>query len=382
MFTPSDLPQFTGDSQPEIFNLLKIGNYKVDETKLGIDLSARESEPKSHDPKTAFSAPKPSAIKVAFSSAYQKIKPYNGILIYPVVFIGSFLVFYSTMNFPSLAAAATGLFTRSQDQQQLGQDVAAYNQWISGYFYAVSNHDLLSPNNDYDHDGLTNYDEFVMKTNPTVADSDSDGVADGVEILNMTNPWGAGPLTSAQKKLISQIDQNMISERISFGVSAKDLGITPANSDSANFDLGKPGLLTIPKLSISAPLIFSPDPSAFDRDLEHGVIHYPGTALPGETGTMYVSGHSSDYIWKHDKFATIFTKINRLQPGDDIYVMVYGKDGKQYNFRYRVTGQKVYSPDDQTQFIDNSSAKLNLSTCWPIGTAQNRMVVSAQLSPL
>jgi LPXTG-site transpeptidase (sortase) family protein len=217
-----------------------------------------------------------------------------------------------------------------------------------------------------------------MRTNPTLADSDSDGTTDGVELINSTNPWGSGGLTSAQSKLRDKISLNMVSERITYNVSANQ-GKTIDDASKNNFDLSKPGVLSIPKLKLEVPLIWSKDPADFDSDLQKGVIHYPGTALPGSIGTMYVSGHSSDYIWKRDKYATVFTKINFLSPGDDVYVTVYGKDGKVYNYRYRVTVQKVYSADDQTQFIDNTVAKINLSTCWPIGTSKDRMVVSAEL---
>ncbi|HEX5430189.1 MAG TPA: sortase [Patescibacteria group bacterium] len=375
---PQELPQSNSD-QPEIYRLLKIGNFDVtaDATGFVLKQSAQIEAKPLELPKNE------KGLEVTNFLAFLRriFHPYKSILVYPAVFAGSFLIFYSTMNFPSLAAQAQGFFAKPQDQQILGEDLTAYNQWIGGYFYSVSNKDLLAPDNDYDNDGLTNYDEYMLRTNPTLSDSDGDGTADGVEALNSTNPWGAGGLTSDQSKLLTNVNLNMVSERISYAVSSnKGSAITTADAD--NFDLSKPGVLSIPKLNISAPFIFSPDASAFDNDLEHGVIHYPGTALPGEVGTMYVSGHSSDYVWKHDPFATIFTKINYLKPGDDIYITVYGKDGKVYNYRYRVTGQNVFSPDDQTQFIDNSSAKLNLSTCWPIGTAKNRMVVSAELSSL
>ncbi|MBX4204815.1 MAG: sortase [Candidatus Doudnabacteria bacterium] len=376
-----DIINMESNGEPEIYRLLKIGSFSVVPENSGFTIK-QEEEPqlKIAMEKVAVTA---SAVKELVSPVWNRTKSMRGLLIYPVIFAVSFLIFYSTMNFPSLIAQAQGWFAPKQDQQILGKDLAAYNAWISGYFYSVSNKDLLAANNDYDHDGLTNYDEFVMRTNPTLADSDTDGTTDGVELINSTNPWGSGGMTTAQGKLRDKIDLNMVSERITFGVAANKKGtVNTASADSDNFDLTKPGVLSIPKLNIQAPLVFSRDPSEFDRDLERGVIHYPGTALPGNTGTMYVSGHSSDYIWKHDKFATIFTKINYLAAGDDIFITVYGKDGKVYNYRYRVTGQNVYSADDQTQFIDNTAAKLNLSTCWPIGTSKNRMVVSATLSPL
>jgi len=130
------------------------------------------------------------------------------------------------------------------------------------------------------------------------------------------------------------------------------------------------------------PIIWSKDPVDFDHDLTEGVVHYPGTALPGEQGTVYISGHSSDYVWKRHPYRQVFARINTLEPGDDIFIDVYGADGKLYNYRYTVAYENVYSPDDQTQFIDNSAAKLNLSTCWPIGTQKDRYVVTAVLSNL
>ncbi len=43
--------------------------------------------------------------------------------------------------------------------------------------------------NDYDHDGLSKHDElFVHHTNPVLADTDLDGVNDGDEVRNGTNP--------------------------------------------------------------------------------------------------------------------------------------------------------------------------------------------------
>ena len=215
-----------------------------------------------------------------------------------------------------------------------------------------------------------------MRTNPTLADSDSDGYSDGTEVINGYNPWGSGKMNDLQTKLVAGLDLDTINNRITYNASATTGGQI-AGADTANYNLDTPGQLSIPRLNLQVPLIWSKDPSDFDKDLTEGVIHYPGTALPGQQGTMYVSGHSSDYIWKVHPYKQVFAKLNYLQPGDDVFVTVYGQDGTTYTYRYQVTGNQVYAPDDQSQFIDNSTHKLNLSTCWPIGTQQNRLVVSA-----
>ena len=231
-----------------------------------------------------------------------------------------------------------------------------------------------------DKDGLSNYDEFVMRTNPTVADSDLDGKSDGAEVIDNTNPWGNGSMTKQQKSLLEKIDLIKINNRLNYNVvSINDSEVLPPKID---YDLSKPGRLSIPKLNMQVPLIWTKDPKDFDSDLTKGVVHYPGTALPGEKGTAYISGHSSDYLWKKHPYKQVFARINALEVGDDIFIDIYGLDGKTYNYRYRVSAENVYKPDDQTQFIGNGQAKLNLSTCWPIGTQKDRYVVSATLVPL
>lgn len=347
----------------EIHRLLKLGDYSDSSHINGAPegLPVRQAEVKLKN--------KPTVPEENFTNRLR------GLIIYPIIFILAFSFFYVVLNFSSITAQVQGFFTKPQAQQELGNQLQPYYTWISNYYYAVSDSKLLDPSNDIDKDGLTNYDEFIMRTNPIVADSDGDGSSDGIEVINDYNPWGAGFMTAAQKELANKLDTGLINNRIGFNAS-QNSGIVLGTA-TTNFDLSKPGRLSIPKLNLSVDLIWSKDPSSFETDLTRGVIHYPGTALPGDTGTIYVSGHSSDYVWKHDPMQSIFAKINYLKPGDDVFIDVYNQDGKVYNYRYQVTGNAMYKPDDQTQFIDNSTSKLNLSTCWPIGTAANRLVVSA-----
>src|SRR5438552_3712454 len=60
-----------------------------------------------------------------------------------------------------------------------------------------------------------------------------------------------------------------------------------------------PNLLLIPSLGIKAPVGYpeKTDENEFQNFLQNGVVHYPGTALPGQPGNVYIFGHSSDYIW-------------------------------------------------------------------------------------
>lgn len=358
------------DYESEIHRLLKIGGSAEDHS-----FSHAPEHLPTHKPQEV-SVPHSGAAAATVVEAPEFGKNLKSLLVYPFIFLAAFVFFYLVLNFTAIWGQVAGIFSKPQAEQILGTDTVEYYKWIGNYFYAVGDQKLLEPTNDLDKDGLSNFDEFTMRTNPIVADSDNDGFTDGIEVINNHNPWGSGKMTSQQRELAEKVDLIMVNNRVSYNVSQNKPG-TVAGIATDNFDLEKPGRLSIPKLNLSVPLIWSKDPSTFDADLTKGVIHYPGTALPSENGIVYVSGHSSDYIWKRNPMQNVFARINQLSAGDDVFIDVYGKDGKVYNFRYQVQTNKTYAADDQTQFIDSSGSKLNLSTCWPIGTQKDRLVVTA-----
>jgi sortase A len=308
-------------------------------------------------------------------------------LVYPVVFIVALTFFYLLFNLPAIFSQVGGwINTKPQAQEVTGTDYSSYYTWIQKYYFAVSDAELIDPLNDIDKDGLTNYDEYNLGTNPLIADSDQDGRSDGQEVVNDTNYWGSGSMTAEEKKLTENMDKNVISNRIS-GHMANDVQKNSANSQVSgaveySYDMTRSGSLSVPKLNLNVPIIWTQDLKTLDNDLTQGVVHLPGTAMPGENGVIYISGHSSDYIWKKHPYVQVFAKLNLLKPGDDIFVTVQDQDGKVLNFRYQVESTTIYKPDDQEQFITDHGSVLNLSTCWPLGTQQNRMVVSARPVPL
>lgn len=379
-----------GEQSTEIHKLLKIGDFAESHDSYEdssapaylpmaeeVPFESGHNEERIHAIETdVLEVDRPSKIKREFKAKH--------ILLYPLVFVIAFGFFYVLLNISSLWSQFQGFFTKPQEEVVLGESLNEYYSWIGGYYFSVGDRNLLEPNHDIDKDGLSNMDEFTMRTNPVLADSDGDGYSDGLEVLNAFNPWGQGSMTENQTKLAAGLDTAVVNNRISYNsapTTQQNLG-TVSGAQIISYDQQIPGKLSIPRLNMQVPIIWSQDPENFDADLGKGVIHYPGTSMPGNLGTVYISGHSSDYIWKRSAFGQVFSRINHLQPGDDIFVELYGLDGTTYNYRYEVTGQKTYAPDDQTQFIDDSGYKLNLSTCWPIGTTKERLVVSAVQVPL
>lgn len=55
---------------------------------------------------------------------------------------------------------------------------------------------------DTDRDGLTDTEETLYATNPTIADVDNDGYLDGQEVVNLYNPGGNAPIRIADSPLV------------------------------------------------------------------------------------------------------------------------------------------------------------------------------------
>src|SRR3989344_6341733 len=307
---------------------------------------------------------------------------------YPIIFVAAFGFFYVILNLGAFYAKFEARFHPAPVEPQtagtvLGVATDEFTTWISKYFYAVNSPDAISPNNDFDRDGLTNYQEFLIGTSPIKKDTDNDVYSDGREILNGYNPLYEGAMTAAQQETIREWDLQDINNRISYYVTAS-LPTGPAKPSLLpviNYDLSKQGEVKIPKLGMTAPLLWPQSENDFTDDLDRGIIHYPGTALPGQGGVSYLSGHSSNYIWRSQSYAHVFARLNELKPGNEFFITVPTHEGTQV-LRYLVQSVIEYQPEDQAQFEapDDQNSYLNLSTCWPIGTIARRLVVSGKLA--
>jgi sortase A len=110
-------------------------------------------------------------------------------------------------------------------------------------------------------------------------------------------------------------------------------------------------------------------------DLRKGPGHYPSTQLPGHEGNAAIAGHRTTY-------GAPFGDLDQLVPGDRIVVTtVQGK------FRYTVTEQRVVDPSE-ISVLDPSQdparaghelATLTLTTCNPKYSAEQRLIIRAQL---
>lgn len=141
----------------------------------------------------------------------------------------------------------------------------------------------------------------------------------------------------------------------------------------------EPNILRIDSLGIRAPIRYTETVSekVFQKELQDGVVHYPGTANPGKPGNVYIFGHSSDYPWSKGSYKAIFALLSHLEKGQTIVVT----DAQGTPFTYTVTGRKVVAPTD-LHVLDQQGYRdylLTLQTSYPIGTALKRLIVTAKL---
>lgn len=129
--------------------------------------------------------------------------------------------------------------------------------------------------------------------------------------------------------------------------------------------------LSIPKLKIQDAAV-----TVAGDDLGVSLVHYGGTALPGEYGTTVIFGHSTlPQFYNPKKYKTIFSTLPLMKGGDEIYVTY---DGITYT--YIVYDLAVTGPSDLSaleQRFDDSY--LTLVTCVPPGTYWQRLHVFAKL---
>lgn len=140
-----------------------------------------------------------------------------------------------------------------------------------------------------------------------------------------------------------------------------------------------PNTLIISSLDISVPVQYVDQKSeaAFQTALQNGVVHYPGTALPGQTGNVYIFGHSSDFIFSKGHYKTVFALLPNIQNGAAIIL----SDNQGTAYEYIVQKSFVTAANDISVINPPSNGKklLTLQTSYPVGTALRRYIAVAEL---
>ncbi len=158
--------------------------------------------------------------------------------------------------------------------------------------------------------------------------------------------------------------------------------LLPLTQNNTPQPLPEQATLTIPRIGITVPILFSKDKEinteALYTKLQNGVINYPTSVKPGEKGTSIILGHSSSYPWQKGRYRSVFALLGKLQTGDTFTVRY--DDGRL--FTYTIQKSVIFNPKienhDLTQLTEHADDEtIVLVSCWPIGTDYQRIAVIA-----
>lgn len=149
---------------------------------------------------------------------------------------------------------------------------------------------------------------------------------------------------------------------------------TPSEITPVDSDFG----LVVPKISANARVIKDVDPfdpAGYQKALSQGVAHAKGTALPGQTGNIFLFSHSSVDFWQATRYNSIFYLLNKLETGDEIDLYYQGQ-----KYRYQVRAKKIVGPNEISYLRKSTDRQeLTLMTCWPPGTSLQRLIIEATI---
>lgn len=141
----------------------------------------------------------------------------------------------------------------------------------------------------------------------------------------------------------------------------------------------KEDIIEIPKINISVPLITVKKSSTNDevfKALDRGAVIFPSSVTPGESGQTTVLGHSSPLGWPKVKYDWIFSSLNELVTGDEIFIQF---DNKKF---FYVVSEKIFleKGEEIPDSLTNSKNVLLLISCWPPGKDIKRIAIIAKLT--
>lgn len=129
--------------------------------------------------------------------------------------------------------------------------------------------------------------------------------------------------------------------------------------------------VSIPKIGLdSARTVVYSD--VFDENL----AHLPGSALPGEKGNAFITGHSMLPNLAPKGTKAFFAKLPDVKKGDEIIVDALGQ-----RYIYKVTALNIVDPKDISVILppDSNGRYISLMTCVPPGFNTKRLIVLAKL---
>lgn len=123
--------------------------------------------------------------------------------------------------------------------------------------------------------------------------------------------------------------------------------------------------LVLPTITLDEPIVVGNDPNNVHR----GVWHRPQTSTPDKGGNTVLVGHRFSY-----SSPATFYHLDKLEVGDTFAIWWEGKE-----YVYEVFQTVVVNPSAIEIEANTTEPIATLYTCTPVWTAENRLVIKANL---
>lgn len=171
-------------------------------------------------------------------------------------------------------------------------------------------------------------------------------------------------------KASAPLEKREVMVEFSRDVPPLQMSITPPDNRIIIPRIGK----NIPIQDVALDSLVNENWEALETDiqkaLEEGVVRYPGTAKPGETGNVFITGHSSYYLWAPGAYKDVFATLPNVEEGDTITIFY-----DQQKYTYKIEEKRVVKPTDVDVLRQGDDKRLTLMTCVPVGTNLNRLIL-------
>jgi len=227
--------------------------------------------------------------------------------------------------------------------------------------------------------------------NTVLTERDLESIFSGKNKSKGNSPFKSGILFIISFLIISGIvfvilNFKTLKQNFSFWYN-NDYKISPVNTDIAVIENVSPSAenptlpqiddnsLYLPIINIKAPIFWgvNNNPTEVADGLSKGLIQIKGTALPGEKGNVFITGHSSNYPWAKGNYNHVFALLNKVVVGDVVQVKY-----KNVDYIYKVSSIKSVEATDVSVMNSSSDSILTLMTCTPVGTSLRRLIVTAK----
>jgi LPXTG-site transpeptidase (sortase) family protein len=153
----------------------------------------------------------------------------------------------------------------------------------------------------------------------------------------------------------------------------------PVIKDRTDIAVSSESRIIIPSIAADVPVVVEDydvsNEAEHQKRLENGVVHIPGTALPGQKGNVAIIGHSANNFFVKGDYKFAFVWLRKMEIGDT-FQLNYG--GKLYI--YSVYEKKVVNPSETGVIYGPTKDPftVTLITCDPPGNNTNRLIVQGK----